>query len=93
MLTPSGCGVGLRTLNELSETLTLMQTRKIKPMPIVLFGESCWRQAFNVDFLVSHGAITARDRRLFCDAGTARQAWNAIVRCYRAAGEPLFPAH
>jgi len=41
---------------------------------------------------VSHGAITARYRRLFCYAETARQTWNAIVRWYRAAGEPVFPA-
>ena len=83
---------GFGTFDELFEALTLVQTRKIKPMPIVLVGESYWRRAFNVDFLVSQGAITARDRRLFCYAETALQAWNVIARWYRAAGEPVFPA-
>jgi uncharacterized protein (TIGR00730 family) len=82
---------GFGTFDELFETLTLVQTRKIRPMPIVLVGESYWRLAFNADFLRSQGAITARDRRLFSYADSARDTWKAIVSWYRAAGEPVFP--
>lgn len=56
---------GFGTLDELFETLTLIQTRTIEPMPIVLVGEDYWRQAVNVDFLVEEDVIDAEDRDLF----------------------------
>jgi predicted Rossmann-fold nucleotide-binding protein len=49
---------GYGTFDELFEVLTLVQTRKIKPLPIVLVGEGYWRRAVDIDFLVegvSHG--------------------------------------
>jgi uncharacterized protein (TIGR00730 family) len=83
---------GFGTFDELFETLTLVQTRKIPPMPIVLAGEAYWRQAFDMDFLVSQGVVAPRDRQLFCYADTAPEIWNAIERWYRRAGEKVFPA-
>jgi hypothetical protein len=83
---------GFGTFDELFETLTLVQTGKIPPLPIVLVGEAYWRRAFDADFLVAEGMIEPRDRRLFCFAETAHEIWDAIGRWYRAAGEPVFPA-
>ena len=83
---------GFGTFDELFETLTLVQTRKIRPMPIVLAGEAYWRQAFDTDFLVAQKVIAPRDRRLFTYADTASAIWEAIERWYRRIGEPVFPA-
>lgn len=83
---------GYGTFDELFETLTLVQTRKIRPMPIVLVGERYWRRAFDADFLVEQGMIDAADRTLYCYAETASGILEAIQGWYRRAGEPLFPA-
>lgn len=83
---------GFGTFDELFETLTLVQTRKIKPLPVILVGESYWRRAVDLDFLVAEGAIDAEDRELLWFAETAQEIWDGIVHWYRLAGEPLFPA-
>lgn len=82
---------GYGTFDELFETLTLVQTRKIKPVPIVLVGEDYWRRAFNVDFLVAEGVIDAEDRELFWFAETAQEIWDGILSWHEANGTPLFP--
>ena len=82
---------GFGTFDELFETLTLVQTRKIRPMPIVLVGEAWWRRAVDVEYLLAEGMIRGADRKLFCYAETARDIWNSIRRWYRKAGEPVFP--
>ena len=69
---------GFGTFDELFETLTLVQTRKIEPMPVVLVGEAWWRRAVDFDFLFDEGTIAARDRRLYRYAETAREIWDAI---------------
>ena len=70
---------GFGTFDELFEVLTLVQTRKIKPLPIVLVGESYWRRAFDVDFLVDEGTIDAEDRDLFWFAESATEIWDGIL--------------
>jgi uncharacterized protein (TIGR00730 family) len=83
---------GFGTFDELFETLTLVQTRKIKPVPIILVGEEYWRRAVDFDFLVAEGVIDAEDRELLWFAETAQEIWDGIRRWYELAGEPLFPA-
>jgi uncharacterized protein (TIGR00730 family) len=80
---------GYGTLDELFETLTLIQTRSIAPLPVVLVGEAYWRQAVNVDFLVAEGVIDAEDRELFWYAETAAEIWQGIQHWHRACGTPL----
>jgi hypothetical protein len=80
---------GYGTFDELFEVLTLVQTRKIKPIPIVLVGESYWRRAINLDFLVDEGVIDQEDRELFWFAETAQEIWNGILHWYDISGEPL----
>jgi hypothetical protein len=82
---------GYGTFDELFETLTLVQTRKIKPLPIVLVGEPYWRRAFDIDFLLAEGAIDPEDSELFWYAESASEIWSGIKRWYRLAGEPVFP--
>jgi uncharacterized protein (TIGR00730 family) len=83
---------GYGTFDELFEVLTLVQTRKIKPIPVVLVGESYWRRAVDIDFLVDEGVIDPEDRDLFWFAETAQDIWNGILHWYDACGEPLHGA-
>ena len=80
---------GFGTFDELFETLTLVQTRKIKPLPVVLVGDEFWRRAFDVDFMVEEGVIDAEDRDLFWYAETAEEIWSSLQLWYQRAGEPL----
>ena len=77
---------GFGTLDEVFEVLTLVQTRKIKPVPIVLVGREYWRRAVDVEFLADEGVIDAEDRELFWFAETADEIWNGILEWYDACG-------
>ncbi|MDH5337759.1 MAG: LOG family protein [Nitrospira sp.] len=81
---------GYGTLDELFETLALVQTRTIRPVPVVLVGERFWQQVFNADFLVEEGVIDPEDRELFWFAETAEEIWEGILEWYDRSGEPLF---
>ncbi|ANT61612.1 cytochrome D ubiquinol oxidase subunit II [Salipiger sp. CCB-MM3] len=83
---------GYGTLDELFETLTLIQTRKIPPVPVVLVGEAYWRRAFDADFLVDEGVIDPEDRDLFWYAEEAEEIWEDIQRWYRRAGREITSA-
>jgi len=80
---------GFGTLDELFETLTLVQTRKIRPLPVVLVGEQFWRGVFDQDFLVEEGVIDREDRDLFWYAETADEIWDGILAWHEAAGTLL----
>ncbi len=73
---------GFGTLDELFETLTLIQTGKMPPVPVVLFGRSFWERLVDFQFLVEEGTISADDIRLVTYAETAAEAWKAIVDFY-----------
>ncbi len=80
---------GFGTFDELFETLTLIQTRTIKPLPVVLVGEEYWRQAVDIDFLVNEGVIDIEDRELFWYAETANDIWEGLLCWYEKKGEML----
>ena len=71
---------GYGTLDELFETLTLVQTQKIKPMPILLFGRDYWQRLIDFDFLLEQGMVAERDLRYFQYVETADEAWGIIKR-------------
>jgi len=77
---------GYGTLDELFETLALIQTRKIEPVPVVLVGEAYWRRAFDVDFLVDEGVIDLEDRDLYWHAESAAEVWEGIGHWHTRAG-------
>jgi uncharacterized protein (TIGR00730 family) len=83
---------GYGTLDELFEVLTLIQTRKIEPIPVVLVGEAYWRRAVDIDFLVDEGVIGSEDRELFWYAETAEEIWDGIQHWHAASGAPLHTA-
>jgi uncharacterized protein (TIGR00730 family) len=71
---------GFGTMDELFEALTLIQTKKVKRIPVILFGQLYWDKIINFDALVEEGAITACDRELIQYAETAEQAWQLILK-------------
>jgi uncharacterized protein (TIGR00730 family) len=70
---------GFGTLDELFEILTLRQTEKSPPIPIVLFDEGYWRRVINFDALAAAGMIHPSDMDLFKFAETPRQAWADLL--------------
>jgi uncharacterized protein (TIGR00730 family) len=80
---------GYGTFDELFETLTLIQTRKIKPVPIVLVGKEYWEKAFNIEFLLDEGVIDIEDRDLFWFAETAEEIWEGLLCWYKYNGSTL----
>jgi uncharacterized protein (TIGR00730 family) len=82
---------GFGTFDELFEVLTLAQTRKIAPIPIVLVGERHWRRAVDFEFLAEEGVIDAEDLELFWYAETAEEIWESI-RDWRQARIEAFGA-
>ncbi|MCW5237030.1 LOG family protein [Verminephrobacter eiseniae] len=74
---------GFGTLDELFEVLTLVQTKKAKPVPIVLFGSGYWKRLIDFDVLVEEGTISAQDLALFHYADEPGQAWDLIRGFYR----------
>ncbi len=69
---------GFGTLDELFETLTLVQTHKVQPIPVLLFGKAFWERIVNFDALVEEGVISAEDLDLFEFVETAEEAWRLI---------------
>lgn len=69
---------GFGTLDELFETLTLIQTGKIKPMPVLLFGRSFWERIINFQALVDEGLISPKDTGIFQYVETADEAWDIL---------------
>jgi len=74
---------GFGTFDELFETLTLIQTKKVKPVPVLLFGREYWRRVIDFEALVDEGTIDPRDLDLFQYVETAREAWEAIRHFYK----------
>ncbi len=74
---------GFGTLDELFEVITLVQTRKAKPVPIVLFGTDFWRRLVNFDLLIEEGTISPQDMDLIQFVDDAQAAWDAIRSFYR----------
>jgi uncharacterized protein (TIGR00730 family) len=73
---------GYGTCDELFEVLTLLQTGKIAPLPVVLVGKKYWTRAIDFDFLVDEGTIAAGDAKLLTFAESADEIWAVIASWY-----------
>jgi uncharacterized protein (TIGR00730 family) len=74
---------GFGTLDELFETLTLVQTHRMQPIPVVLFGRDYWTKLINWQMFVEEGTISPEDVELFSYAETADECWETISRFYQ----------
>ncbi|MBN2973687.1 LOG family protein [Roseomonas aeriglobus] len=73
---------GFGTFDELFELLTLIQTGKIKPMPVLLFGRAFWERVVNFPALVEEGVISEKDLSLFTYCETAEEGWEVVRKHY-----------
>ena len=73
---------GFGTLDELFETMTLIQTGKCRKRPILLFGRDFWSRLINFDVLIETGMISPGDIHLFRYVETAEEAWAALESEY-----------
>ena len=73
---------GFGTLDELFEVITLVQTGKAKPVPIVLFGSEYWKRLVNIDVMIEEGVISPGDLALFHYVDEPQAAWDVIRSFY-----------
>ena len=64
------------------ELLTLIQTGKMKPIPILLFGKEFWNKVINFEALADEGVVNHDDLKLFTWVETAEEAWGKIEEFY-----------
>jgi len=85
---------GFGTFDELFELLTLIQTGKIEPIPVLLFGREFWERVVNFEALVEEGVVSERDLGIFTYVETAQEAWDVVRHFYeeRAKRDPSPPA-
>ena len=81
---------GFGTMDELFEALTLIQTRRMQPIPVVLFGRDYWDGLIHWQHFVDEGTISPEDLELIQYAETAQECWEMIQRFHaEAPGERL----
>lgn len=81
---------GYGTLDEMFEVLTLIQTEKVNPLPIVLVGEEYWRHVIDFQYMSDEGTIDPKDISLFWYAETAQEIWETIIAWYSKTGRSIF---
>ncbi|NCT96327.1 MAG: TIGR00730 family Rossman fold protein [Comamonadaceae bacterium] len=74
---------GFGTLDELFEVITLVQCKKSKPVPILLYGSDYWKRLLDLELLVEEGTISPEDLQLFQYVDDPQVAWEAIVKFYQ----------
>ena len=73
---------GFGTFDEMFELLTLIQTGKVRPLPILLFGREFWTKVVNFQGLVDEGVIAPNDLDIFHWCEDANEAWDYVTRYY-----------
>ncbi len=73
---------GFGTFDETFELLTLIQTGKIKPMPVIMFGGEFWKRVVDFDALAAEGVISAKDIELMTFVESAEEAWQVVQDFY-----------
>src|SRR3569623_1604431 len=79
---------GYGTFDEMFELLTLVQTGKVRPLPILLFGRDYWNRVGNFQAMVDEGVIAPHDLDLIHWSEDAQEAWDYVTRFYEQHPEP-----
>ena len=82
---------GYGTMDELFETLTLIQTKRMDRIPIILFGKAYWDQLVHWHVFVDEGTISPEDLELISYAESAQETWDLIRDYYRDKPAPVLP--
>ena len=80
---------GFGTFDEFFELLTLIQTGKVRPLPVLLFGRDFWTRVVNFDALVEEGVIAPHDLEIFHWCEDAESAWEFVERFYEEHPAPV----
>jgi len=75
---------GFGTLDELFEALTLIQTQKMKQIPVVFVGEDYWRSIISFETLLEEGVVSEDELTIFKYANSAKEVWNIIEKWYNS---------
>lgn len=78
---------GFGTLDELFDVLTLIQTQKSQPVPVILFGRAFWQRVLSFEALEEFGAIAGYERTLVSYAESAAECWQIIANFYQLGAE------
>ena len=81
---------GFGTMDELFEVLTLIQTNKTPPIPVILLGKEYWNRMIDFEFLQEEDAIAPHDLDIVMYVDNAEEAWNAIIQWHKKNKTPLF---
>ena len=73
---------GFGTMDEMFESLTLIQTKRMEPIPFLLFGKNFWTSVINFEELANQGTISPDDTDLFHFVDTADEGWDLIKQHY-----------
>ena len=79
---------GFGTFDEFFELLTLIQTGKVRPLPVLLFGRDFWTRVVDFDALVEEGVIARTDLEIFHWCEDAAEAWSFVQNFYEDNPEP-----
>ena len=77
---------GFGTIDELFEVLTLRQTGKMQPLPVILYGREYWERVFDLQFMADEGTIRDEHLSLVSYADTPQEAWEILRSFYRLPG-------
>jgi hypothetical protein len=80
---------GFGTFDEFFEVLTLVQTGKMKPIPILLFGKDYWNRVIDFQAIAEEGVISPKDLELFTWVETAEEGWAAVEAFYADSATPV----
>ena len=79
---------GYGTFDEMFELLTLIQTGKVRPLPILLFGKEYWSRVINFEAMVEEGVIAPHDLDLIHWSADPNEAWDFVMRYYEEVPQP-----
>jgi len=80
---------GYGTFDEMFELLTLVQTGKVRPLPILLFGRDYWNRVVNFEAMVEEGVIAPHDLELIHWSEDAKEAWDYVSGFYEEHPQPV----
>ncbi len=78
---------GFGTFDEAFELLTLIQTGKVKPIPIIFFGREFWERVIDFQALAEEGVVSPDDLKLFTYCESAEEAWDYVCAHYAGAAD------
>lgn len=74
---------GFGTLDEMFELLTLIQTGKVKPIPVLMYGREFWERVVDFEALAEEGVISRKDLNLIHFVETAQEGWDYVRKWWR----------